>query len=80
DDGILDFDPITASQEKQQLEAARRAASGTRFHSSDTSDTHINIKLAQYQRSAASTRINGFSKQFRWRNKSFNWTRFMYIS
>ncbi|MGB5258961.1 MAG: hypothetical protein WBO34_00385, partial [Gammaproteobacteria bacterium] len=37
-------------------------------HSSDTSDTHINIKLAQYQRSAASTRINGFSKQFRWRN------------
>jgi hypothetical protein len=68
DDGILDFDPAAVKQEKQQLEAARRAASGELFHRSDASDTHIIIKLAQYQRSAASPRINGLSRQFRWRN------------
>jgi hypothetical protein len=68
DDGIMDFDYAAAKQEKQQLEAARRAASGELFHVSDASDTHINIKLAQYQRSAASPRISGFSRQFRWRN------------
>lgn len=68
DDGIMDFDYAAAKQEKQQLEAARRATSGEVFHVSDASDTHININLAQYQRSAASPRISGFSRQFRWRN------------
>ncbi len=72
DDGILDFDPAAAKQEKQQLKAARRAASGELFHASDASDSHINIKLAQYQRSAASPRISSFSRQFRWRNLEFD--------
>lgn len=72
DNGIMDFDPAAAKQEKQQLEAARRAASGALFHASDASDSHINIKLGQYQRSAASPRISGFSRQFRWRNLEFD--------
>ena len=72
DDGIMDFDPAAAKQEKKQLEAARRAASGALFHASDASDSHINIKLGQYQRSAASPRISGFSRQFRWRNLEFD--------
>ncbi|NNJ93769.1 MAG: hypothetical protein HKP57_03385 [Halobacteria archaeon] len=68
DDGVMDFDPATVKQEKQQLEAARRAATGELFHISDATDTYITVKLAQYQRSLASPRISDFSKQFRWRN------------
>jgi hypothetical protein len=68
DDGIMDFDPHAARQEKQQLEAARRAATGELFHVSDATDTVINVRLSQYQRAAASPRINQFHKRFRWRN------------
>ena len=68
DDGILDFDPHAARLERQQLAAARQAASGELFHISDASDTHINVRLTHYQRNLASPRINGFVKQFHWRN------------
>lgn len=68
DKGIMDFDAAAVRQERQQLESAHRAATGEFFHVSDATDTIINIKLNQYQRTASSPRINGFNKQLRWRN------------
>lgn len=68
DKGVMDFDAAAIGQERQQLVSARRAATGELFHVSDATDTVINIKLKQYQRTASSPRINGFNKQLRWRN------------
>jgi hypothetical protein len=68
DDGILDFDPAAARQEKRQLESARRAATGEFFYTSDSTDTVIKVRLNQYQRTPMSPRINNFNKQFVWRD------------
>jgi hypothetical protein len=76
DKSVMDFDAAAIGQERQQLETARRAATGEFFHVSDATDTVINIKLNQYQRTASSPRINAFSKQFRWRNLEHDAKRF----
>lgn len=76
DKGVMDFDAAAIGQERRQLAAARRAATGELFHVSDATDTVINIQLDQYQRTASSPRINGFNKQFRWRNLEHDARRF----
>jgi alpha-D-ribose 1-methylphosphonate 5-triphosphate synthase subunit PhnG len=74
--GIMAFDAKALRQEKQQLETAHRTTTGTSFHISDATDTVIKIRLNQYQRTASSPRVNGFSKQFSWRNLSSDARRF----
>ena len=76
DKGVMDFDAAAIGQERKQLEMTRKAATGELFNVSDATDTVINIKLNQYQRTASSPRINGFSSQFRWRNLTSDARRF----
>ena len=66
----MDFDETAARQERTSLETTRRAMTRELFHVSDDTDTVINIRLDQYQRSANAPRVLGFRKQFRWRNLS----------
>ena len=68
DNGIMDFNEAAIKAERRQLETARRNATGEIFHISDDSDTHIDIRLKQFQRAGTSRPINNFTKQFRWRN------------
>ena len=68
DNGIMTFDKAAVMQERRQLETARFAATGELFYISDHTDTIINVRLNQYQRTPSSQRIHGFNKQFVWRN------------
>ncbi len=68
DHGIMKFDQAAVMQEKHQLESARRAATGEFSYISDDTDTVIKVRLDQYQRTPASQLINGFNRQFVWRN------------
>ena len=76
DNGIMDFNEAATRAERRELETARRNATGEVFHISDDSDTHITIKLGQYQRAGTNQAINNFTKQFRWRNLKSDIKRF----
>lgn len=68
DNGIVGFDHAAVMQEKHRLEASRRAATGEMFYISDATDTVINIRLEQYQRTQSSPRIVELNEHFSWRN------------
>ena len=67
-DGVLDFDHQSAKSYKVQADAQRRSNSGTFFHTSDTTETVIEIKLDAYQRHPLAKRMTNFSKTFNWKN------------
>ena len=66
-DGVIDFDPGAARQERKQLEDQQRAA-GILHYISDSSDTIINIRLDEYQRHPSASRIKDLNTRFTWKN------------
>ena len=65
-DGIIDFDPAPVRSQRQQLDAQRRAATGTMFYISDSSDTVIDIRLNEYQKGPGTARVVNLKKRFSW--------------
>ena len=65
-DGIIDFDPAATRYQRQQLNAQQRAATGTLFYVSDSSDTVIGIRLNEYQKRPGTARILNLEKRFIW--------------
>jgi hypothetical protein len=65
-DGIIDFDPAPVRSQRQQLDAQRRAATGTMFYISDSSDTVIDIRLNEYQKGPGTARVLNLEKRFIW--------------
>jgi len=65
-DGIIDFDRAATRHQRQQLAAQQRAASGSLFFISDSSDTVIDIRLNEYQKGPGSARVVNLKKRFSW--------------
>ena len=65
-DGIIDFDPAATRYQRQQFDAQQRAATGTLFYVSDSSDTVIGIRLNEYQKGPGTARILNLEKRFIW--------------
>lgn len=65
-DGIIDFDRAATRYQRQQVDAQQRAASGTMFYISDSSDTVIDIRLNEYQKGPGTARILNLKKRFSW--------------
>ena len=65
-DGIIDFDPAATRYQRQQFDAQQRAATGTLFYVSDSSDTVIGIRLNEYQKRPGTARILNLEKRFIW--------------
>ena len=67
-DGIIDFDKGKAIGRRNQLETEQRAATGMLYYISDTTETVIDIRLDEYQRSPSDNRISNLNKHFSWEN------------
>ncbi len=67
-DGIVEFDQLAARQNKQQLEAQQRSATGLLYSVSDVAETVIRIRLEGYQRGPAFKRITNLERRFSWNN------------
>jgi hypothetical protein len=65
-DGIIDFDRAASRDQRQQLNAQQRTASGTLFYISDSSDTVIDIRLKEYQKGPGTARVLNLKKHFSW--------------
>ena len=65
-DGIIDFDPAATRYQRQQFDAQQRAATGTLFYISDSSDTVIGIRLNEYQKGPGTARVLNLKKRFIW--------------
>jgi hypothetical protein len=65
-DGIIDFDPAATRYQRQQLDTQQRAATGTMFYISDSSDTVIDIRLNEYQKGPGTARVLNLEKRFIW--------------
>jgi hypothetical protein len=65
-DGIIDFDRAANRYQRQQLAAQQRAASGSLFYISDSSDTVIDIRLNEYQKGPGTARVVNLKKRFSW--------------
>jgi hypothetical protein len=65
-DGIIDFDSEATRYQRQQLDAQQRAATGTMFYISDSSDTVIDIRLNEYQKGPGTERVLNLEKRFIW--------------
>jgi hypothetical protein len=65
-DGIIDFDRATAREKRRQLQAQQRAATGTLFEISDSSETVIEIRLDEYQQAPGTAAVRNLEKRFAW--------------
>jgi hypothetical protein len=65
-DGIIDFDRAATRYQRQQVDAQQRAASGTMFYISASSDTVIDIRLNEYQKGPGTARVLNLKKRFSW--------------
>lgn len=68
DNGIIDFDHGTAMAHRKQFEAQQRATTGILYYVSDATETVVDIRLDEYQRSASDKRITNLKKRFTWKN------------
>ncbi|GMQ89558.1 MAG: hypothetical protein BMS9Abin09_1058 [Gammaproteobacteria bacterium] len=67
-DGVIDFDHSSIRKNLSRLNAQRLAATGTLWQVSDVTETVIEVNLDRYQRSPASTPVNGLKKSFSWKS------------
>lgn len=65
--GILDFNTSVVKSEREQAEAADRAA-GILLHVSDVSETVIGVRLGSYQAPGALAPTENFETSVRWPN------------
>lgn len=65
-DGIIDFDLAKTKQQRKNLKAQQRTATGTVFYVSDSSDTVIDIRLDEYQKGPGTARARNLRKRFIW--------------
>lgn len=68
DNGIIDFDHGAAIAHRKQFEAQQRATKGTLYYVSDATETVLDIRLGEYQRSASDKRVINLKKRFTWKN------------
>lgn len=66
-DGVIDFDRTRVEDRKQASEAQRRAA-GQYFEISDTTETVITLRLAEYRQPGTAVPVQGLARQVRWPN------------